>query len=61
MKVEIYHNPRCTKSRETLKLIQFDGLMPIWSQKFDFCLSRAFLKPKFTGCFVVCLLRIGSL
>ena len=28
MKVEIYHNPRCTKSRETLKLIQLKGIEP---------------------------------
>lgn len=28
MSVTIYHNPRCSKSRETLKLIQEKGLEP---------------------------------
>lgn len=28
MKVTIYHNPRCSKSRQTLKLIQERGLDP---------------------------------
>jgi arsenate reductase len=28
MSVTIYHNPRCTKSRETLKLIQERGIEP---------------------------------
>lgn len=27
-KVRIYHNPRCTKSRETLSLLQEHGLQP---------------------------------
>lgn len=28
MKVRIYHNPRCGKSRETLKLLQSRGIEP---------------------------------
>ena len=28
MALKIYHNPRCTKSRETLKLLQDRGLAP---------------------------------
>lgn len=28
MIVKIYHNPRCSKSRETLKLIQAKGIQP---------------------------------
>lgn len=28
MSVKIYHNPRCTKSRETLKLIEEQGIKP---------------------------------
>lgn len=28
MSVKIYHNPRCTKSRETLKLLEEKGLQP---------------------------------
>jgi len=27
-KVTIYHNPRCTKSRQTLKLLQESGIQP---------------------------------
>jgi len=29
MKVTIYHNPRCSKSRATLKLIEEQGLAPL--------------------------------
>jgi arsenate reductase len=28
MKVKIYHNPRCSKSRQTLQLIQEQGIEP---------------------------------
>lgn len=28
MSVKIYHNPRCTKSRETLQLIEAKGIKP---------------------------------
>ncbi len=28
MSVTIYHNPRCAKSRETLKLLQENGIQP---------------------------------
>jgi arsenate reductase len=28
MSVKIYHNPRCTKSRETLKLLEEQGIKP---------------------------------
>ena len=28
MSVKIYHNPRCTKSRETLKLLEEKGIQP---------------------------------
>lgn len=28
MSVKIYHNPRCSKSRETLKLLEEKGLQP---------------------------------
>jgi len=28
MTVKIYHNPRCSKSRETLKLLQAQGIEP---------------------------------
>ncbi|MBT3698299.1 MAG: arsenate reductase (glutaredoxin), partial [Methylococcales bacterium] len=28
MKVTIYHNPRCSKSRQTLQLIQEQGIEP---------------------------------
>ena len=28
MSVKIYHNPRCAKSRETLKLLQEKGIQP---------------------------------
>jgi arsenate reductase len=28
MKVTIFHNPRCSKSRETLKLLQAQGIEP---------------------------------
>jgi len=28
MEVEIYHNPRCAKSRETLELLQKKGIAP---------------------------------
>lgn len=29
MSVTIYHNPRCTKSRETLELLQKKGIKPV--------------------------------
>jgi len=29
MKVTIWHNPRCSKSRETLKLLQDQGVNPV--------------------------------
>jgi arsenate reductase (glutaredoxin) len=28
MKIKIYHNPRCAKSRETLKLLEQKGIQP---------------------------------
>ncbi|MCP3868469.1 MAG: arsenate reductase (glutaredoxin) [Gammaproteobacteria bacterium] len=28
MSVEIYHNPRCSKSRQTLKLLEEQGIQP---------------------------------
>ena len=29
MQATIYHNPKCTKSRETLKLLEINGIEPI--------------------------------
>lgn len=29
MKISIYHNPKCTKSRETLKLLEARGIAPV--------------------------------
>jgi len=29
MSVEIYHNPRCSKSRQTLQLLQEQGIEPV--------------------------------
>ena len=31
MAVTIYHNPRCSKSRQTLALLQDRGIEPRWS------------------------------
>ena len=35
MTLEIYHNPRCSKSRQTLALLQDRGLEPIITQYLD--------------------------
>lgn len=48
MSVVIYHNPRCSKSRETLVLLQTKGVEPEVVKYLDEPLSVAQLKTLFT-------------
>ncbi|MGD9786897.1 MAG: arsenate reductase (glutaredoxin) [Sulfuricellaceae bacterium] len=44
MSVQIIHNPRCSKSRETLKLLESQGIRPDVRLYLDHPLSRAELE-----------------
>ena len=44
MNVTIYHNPRCSKSRETLALLEARGLAPVIVNYLDTPPSRAELE-----------------
>lgn len=44
MSIKIYHNPRCTKSRETLKLVESKGVVPLIIEYLKTPLSEAELK-----------------
>jgi arsenate reductase len=44
MSVQIIHNPRCSKSRETLKLLEAQGIKPEVRLYLDHPLSRAELE-----------------
>ena len=55
MSAKIYHNPRCSKSRDTLKLLQANGIepeiieylkTPPTTQEFEEILQKLGIKPR---------------
>ena len=45
--VEIYHNPRCSKSRATLELLRARGIEPVVIEYLKTPLTKADLSLKF--------------
>ena len=60
--VRIYHNPRCSKSRQTLELIRSAGIEPEIIRYLDTSFTREELKTLVSelGCTVTDLIRKGE-